>query len=674
MFLVLALILVYLVQRSFGLNPAVFADEWYYSKFSRLAPLNESILPSYLYLWIMGATSSCGTGFLDCARIMNAVAFVCAAPFIYFTARVFTTVKLAAWVAVVCTLLPAGSFTAFFMPEASYYLGFSILAWYALTRPDADRRVHAVITGVILGALSLVKVHALFLLPGLCIYLVYISASDKTLPRPLIRGVSMAVIAVLAVLVTKFGLGYLLVGKEGLSLFGSFYSATADISRPAPVTDLLAAAFINGRGHAMALALLFAVPLAIVGHTLCTAAVNHNPDPRSNRLHVFAFLMLGSVVAITVAYTASIGRLGLEELLRLHMRYYDFTFPLLLMVAANAMSEARANLMPKLAWFVTAGFGILVVLATVKLPLYVLRLIDAPELISIVQNRALLYGVAALSLLGLVLWAMNKKAAPAVFLFVLMPVTLIVAEFRLGEQMQPLVGETEFDIAGKYVRDKVPAEERKDLVVIGSGVGQMMRVLFFVDNKGADFIDVPYGSPLTREQLPLGKKWVLVVHPHPLPDGLKIAAQTKEFTLVELGPDFSHDTRTAMLNGPLPAGPIVRADGLSEPEPMGRWSNAKQVVLHLAEPLPEKLSLGLHAAAFGPNINQPFLVTVGTAVKEMRLGPAATNVSLDFDTDGKATTIVIEVPQPTSPLSLKQSNDPRPLGIMLGSVTLKASP
>ena len=47
-FMVLAAIFGWLVMRSHGLNPTVFADEWYYDKMARLQPLAEAIVPSYL--------------------------------------------------------------------------------------------------------------------------------------------------------------------------------------------------------------------------------------------------------------------------------------------------------------------------------------------------------------------------------------------------------------------------------------------------------------------------------------------------------------------------------------------------------------------------------------------------------------------------------------------------
>lgn len=109
------LIFVYLVLRSTGLYPLVFADEWAYSSAARLLPAAQAIVPSWLYLWLFGLTSACGNGFLDCARIVNALLFVASAPFLYQLARQVASERVAAVVTVLSLLAPVNSYTAYFM-------------------------------------------------------------------------------------------------------------------------------------------------------------------------------------------------------------------------------------------------------------------------------------------------------------------------------------------------------------------------------------------------------------------------------------------------------------------------------------------------------------------------------------------------------------------------------
>lgn len=661
----------YLVHRSAGVNPAVFADEWYYSKFSRLTALPESILPSYLYLWIMRGTSVCGTGFLECSRIINSVVFVAAAPFIYGIARSFTSRPLAVWVAILSTALPIGSVTTYFMPESLYYCGFCLLSWYVLTQSGADRRLHACFAGVVLGLLSLVKVHALFLLPALWLYVLFLNASGEKRPRLYRNALLLACISAAATLLTKFGVGYLIVGKAGLSLFGSFYASTADVAKPTSLMTLATMVYINGRGHVMAMLVLFAVPLATIANSMLTAIGQRRPVTPTDRLHFFTFLMLGSAFGMTVMYTASIAKLGPAEVLRLHMRYYDFVFPLLLVVTADAVRRNTPRYVPALAWSLATLAAAVLLFVPFRLPNYVHGHVDAPELTGLAVLGYPLYAAIAMGILMLVLWARNSKAAPALFLFLFVPATAILTETRRDAALQPLVSETQFDVAGKFIRDTIPVADRKDLTVIGSGVGQLMRVMFYVDNKDADYLDLPYGAPITHENIPLNKRWVLVIAPHAIPEGYKKVVSNESYSLLETGGQPGAIPGTTMMRLPLSNGAIVRTEGLAEPESMGRWSNGKQVVLHLQHDLPRNVTMVLHAAAFGPNVGKPFTVRAGSAVEHITLAAEPKDVAVQLHTDGSVNQITIDVPAPTSPQSVGPSSDTRTVGIMLGAVTFK---
>ena len=131
LFLAAIAIFVALLFRNSGLYPVV-ADEAIYSKLSRLQPLADATIPGYLYLAIYRLTSICGDEFLGCARILNAIFFVAATPFIYLAARQVCTKTVASIVALLALLGPINSYTAYFMPEAPYFFSFWLLTWFIL--------------------------------------------------------------------------------------------------------------------------------------------------------------------------------------------------------------------------------------------------------------------------------------------------------------------------------------------------------------------------------------------------------------------------------------------------------------------------------------------------------------------------------------------------------------
>src|SRR5690606_18408857 len=167
------LLSLFLIIRSMGLLPVVFADEYTYSRLSRLLPLSEATIPSYLYLALYRVTNLCGGDFLGCARLLNALLFSLAIPFIYSVARAVASGRTAAFVTLLAVAGPINSYTSYFMPESFYFLSIWMLVW-ALIRLDSNSSaLRWALAGMIYGASALIKVHSLFFLPTMVLYLAF---------------------------------------------------------------------------------------------------------------------------------------------------------------------------------------------------------------------------------------------------------------------------------------------------------------------------------------------------------------------------------------------------------------------------------------------------------------------------------------------------------------------
>lgn len=169
-----AILVVVIAMRNAGLYPAVFSDEYLYSTSARLKPLADATVPAWLYLAVYRLTATCGDGFLACARILNLAVFALASGFVYLVARRVANSGTAIAIALLALAGACNTFTAYFMREALYAFGFWVLVWHT-TRlgPEASSRCWAVV-GLMLGLLSLVKPHALFLLPPLMAHAVIV--------------------------------------------------------------------------------------------------------------------------------------------------------------------------------------------------------------------------------------------------------------------------------------------------------------------------------------------------------------------------------------------------------------------------------------------------------------------------------------------------------------------
>lgn len=663
-----AAVFFWLLLRNHGLGPAVFADEWYYSKMSRLQPLGEAMVPSYLYLWLFRASSACGDGFLDCVRIGNELCFVAASPFIYAVARRVAARPLALLVAALALLAPVNIYTAFFMPEALYYFGFAVLSWVALAWPArAGRWRHpgqGLAAGIVLGLMSLVKVHALFLLPSLCLYLLGAAWLARA-PRWRVHGLASVLAAAAATLALKFGLGWLLAGDEALSVFGTLYSASASQHTHRPLGELLRAAWTSGSGHLMALAVLLPLPLALLLQALVSRAARAQAAPALRQVWLYALLMLGAAAGMAVMYTASISDVAPAEVLRLHLRYYDFVFPLLLVVAAGAAGArpARAR-----AWPVALLVAAVLALGAWKLPGYSMNAVDGPEIHAVALDHAAGRILLGIELLVLLSWARASRLAAPLFLCVAVPWMTVQGVLDVSDYLKGIDPHWQSDLAGKFAHRYLPAREHDQVTVVGNDVVQVMRAQFYIDAPDTGMLALPPDTPLEPYQMPLRNKWLLVIGHHPLPPGYQPLVATPDYTLTRM------DTRRQVTGLTRFGQPLRRdglvdaAEGLSHLENWGRWSDTKRIVLHFSQPLPRHAIIVLKAQAYGPNTGLPFTMHVGADTIRFRVTDLPQDVTLHVETDGSVRSLAIDIPRPTAPHDVSPSIDTRTLGLGLSEI------
>lgn len=666
-----AAIAAYLVLRTWGTQPQIMADEWYYSRLSRLQELGDSVLPSYLYLWLARGSNACGTRFYDCIHLANVAFMVAAAPFLYAIARQVATRGVALGIALAATLAPLNLYTTYFMPETAYYLGFCVLSWVALTRSHWHPLRWSLALGTVLGLLSLVKVHALFLVPPLVLFMFYARWALSNGGRWMLPALGSVALTLSTAAALKFGIGWLLAGPNGLQLLGSFYQSNANSAGNRTLANTLAPALTSAFGHLMVLAMLIPLPLAVLLHSLLRRPLRARTG-KLELLQVWALLVLGATVCVTFLFTASLVSPGAaaDEGWRLHMRYYSFALPLLWLIAGATLHRRDAPVRPLLRWSIAAIIAIVMVLALVNLPTYAFNPVDGPDIFKFKpdgwQGRTLI----AVGLVTLLFWALNKSLAPRLFLYVGLPIALmggLASSHHITARFNHV--ETAADRAGNAVLAHVPAAERGALTVAGDEPIEMIRAQFHIDHKDTELLIVPKDAPITDEEIPAHQKWMLVMRNHPLSATYKPVVATDEFALYRLTVPQS---RIGRIDFSKPYdGFVTGTEGLSTLEPFGRWSDGKRVVLHLNTVLPRTVRLMIRASSYGDNADQPFVLRIGEASATFRVPhhPMKSTI-VTLDTDGAQRSIVIEVPHPVSPQQVDGSGDTRKLGIALGEIVV----
>ena len=665
-------VFVFLLFRNLGLHPSVFSDEWSYSMCSRLMRLNSASTPLYLYYFVYRLTRHCGIEFLECARVLNALFFVAGAPLIYAVARKVASKPMAVLVALLSLVGPINTYTAYFMPESMYFLVFWILTWFALS--DGQRRPtrYGAVLGLLLAVLMLIKVNAIFLVPGVAAFIVYRYLRDSSALRLSSALTALGYMVVTAALV-RLGIGYLCAGTAGLHVLGARYGSLADSSlTSAHFSRMTGGVFGIMRGHAMGLAVLFGVPLA----AMVTLVFRRDDESEGNGdLQAVAAYSLALIVVLLVAVayftTSVIGEGPYESLTRLHMRYYNFLFPLFLIVVAGQLSikdGRRNNYVAGISVAVLVGF--ILYASKSLLHLYSPSIVDSPELYGVTAGRVAFVIVAILGVVSVFVWAWSQRRGAQLFLFVFMPVSVVCSTTVGHSYLRGLLKADAYDRAGVFARDELEKDERAKLLVVGSELASLYRVLFYVDDPKASLLAIAPGAPLDLNAIPADRQWVLLMGDHALPADVVEQASGDGYVLFRL-PEKSadghtiQDERTIDLTHPFRFGLVKRISGFSVAQPFGRWSDGRAVQIELFRSLPRWFDLCLTASAFGPNVHLPFEIGVGDESKIFRLASTPSEVCLPFNTSGGETTITIAVPQPTSPKQLGMGSDERMLGIAL---------
>ena len=507
MFLVIAV----LIFRSGGLHPVVLSDEYTYSMSSRLLPLSASTIPGYLYLAIYRITNVCGDGYYGCARVLNAFFFVAAAPFVYAVARSVCSRAAASVVALATFAGPISSYTAYFMPEALYFLAFWVFSWQLLRARESSMRGWAA-AGVLIGVAALVKPHALLCLPAVVAYVICVCS--RTAGRRQRHSLTCAAMVCACALATKLALSYALVGRDGLTLFGSLYTSIARDSTSSlqHVIDVFMRSAGNARAHFLAMAVLFGVPFACMVNALIAASRSRAPLDATARTALYAFFVLVNLVVVTALFSASTGNAA-----RLHVRYYNFAFPLLLMVVASPAAFA-ADTWDRRPRGILAALLALAILATAftRLPGIYPNIVDCPEFAGLLVNTAIFDFACSLGVVALALWAWVPRVGALMYLFVCVPLIAVVSTFYINDLMRERLPSDAYDRAAQFAKQYLPKQDIASVLVVGSGPVEVYRAMFELDSPSASMRIVADGTPLDLSQLPAGTEWTLVVGDHPL--------------------------------------------------------------------------------------------------------------------------------------------------------------
>lgn len=669
MFAGIMVVYIYLLLRSAGIYPVVFADEWAYSSYSRLHSLREAGVPSYVYLSIFRLTNLCGDGFLDCARLLNGFFIVIAIPLIYSIARQFCTEWPSLLVSLLSVAGPINTYAIYFMPEAMYFAGFWFLTWVVLTRSIQSTKKFALLLGLLLGFLSLVKIHALFLLPSLVCYLIY---SEWRLGQKawVKSGTFSALIIFISFFATKLTVGYLFAGRAGMTILGSLYgSQSGAIVKEKNLFEIAYSAFMNFNGHVIAIALMFGLPLALIlsGSLSISCAKKNKDDLIKQDLVFYTIMVFVPLLIITSYFTASVAGSGpYENISRLHMRYYNFLFPLFYILVLTQFRTSNITMRAKAIAAMLVSFVCLYGMSRLLIN-FSPSMVDSPELRGFTQHVDLYHLLAVLGIIATIAWIFNARKAAKFFTYGFLPLLVLVSSWQVNSEVRMRQVPDEYDEAGQFVKRYLgPATSQ--LMIVAPNPAGLLRTLFHIDNLETQTMQREVGSSIDIKELPPTINWLLLINDYDVVGAGGREISLGKYLLVPVKQTYQIDFNKASWQGVL-----SRASGLSFPEDWGTWSIGSELQLEFAANLPKRFDLNLKAHAFASNLNDKFRIVIGSEERSFYLKSTPQTVSFKFSLPANERVIRILVPNPTSPFSIGLNDDSRPLGIGLSQLRITPS-
>ncbi|MFZ5483241.1 MAG: DUF7024 domain-containing protein [Pseudomonadota bacterium] len=660
-------VFVFLLIRNYGLYPTS-VDEFWNFRYARLLPLSDAVFPNYLFMYIYGVSNICRDGWMDCARLLNAALFVSASPFMYMMARRYCSSNISLWLVLLVMMGPVNSYTAYFMPESMYFFFFWFLSWYITRDGTLTSTLNLVASGVVLGVMALVKPHALFLLPAILLFGVYVhSVQKESIWSWLLKGF---LILAASAIVAKLVLGYALAGSQGLTLFGRVYTRIAGSSvdiwqRYIDMGEIFVGII---KGHLLVLALIAALPIAVIAGSLIRGTSNNGSPVRHLEFYSYVLAVILVLIVVVALFTASVANTSPSETVtRLHMRYYSFSLPLLAMAAASQLSSGSHDITRTTRFWIAlpliAAIGY--ALATAFAP-YTPTNVDGPEIYGVVSNKIVFYVLGLSGIASLLAWVADYRKGVQTFLFGFLPLLVVCSGVFVTDHLRIRMNPIVYDKAVLFAKYYLPARDLPKLVIVGPDLGPLTRSQIYIDDPRISVKHLPQESVISSSDLPRGKEWVLYIRNYSLSEKPVFEIAGDGFVLARLATSDVVDFRQAVWPGV-----VAKVTGLSNVEHWGTWSTGASVTLDFVRSLPKRFVLRMKARAFGPNVGKSFVLRVGGEAKYFYLRTSTEDVTLEFENPEQLNSLSIEVPLPTSPKDIGLNGDTRKLGIGLNEMRIE---
>lgn len=494
----------YLVDRLKGVSVSVLIDEYSYVLDSHYRELTEAYYPNHLFQAIYQVTNSCGVGFYDCARSLNAIFVVLSAVVIYLIALHISTNKWLSLLAYLVTIFSTfGTYTAYFMPEALFNF-LMLISFYLLFRfGNSGSWVLWLVIGVSFGIASLAKPHTLFVLPAIAVFLFFWPKSepDAKVWSSFIR----PTVVITTVLVSKLALGFLLAGEKGFSLFGSYGGAlsTTELTSNTLGSVTWGNLPTTSLGQLIMITIVLGISLPLSVSAVLNIFKYDLDDFYLRRLRILFGLSLVNMMVVVAIFEAW------QSLTNwMHTRYYTYLLPLALVMLIEAYVNGKVERRNTIRTITFVVFSIIAVIALTGVVTFGANWIDAPDLLSYNANWSI-SRIAIFITVVLAIWFIWNYRTASLVAIIFYSVTFVASgNFVSGFLVERFAVFSAQDNLGKILRDYLPQEDLDQTAIVGTNRTDMERVLFFA-RTGSDLINLAPDTGISVLELIGEPKWLV---------------------------------------------------------------------------------------------------------------------------------------------------------------------
>jgi hypothetical protein len=333
----------------------------------------------------------------------------------------------------------------------------------------------------------------------------------------------------LALVVTKFAIGYAFAGEKGLSIFGGSYDASASSAFNSggaaiggAVTDPNVAVIAAGGAvgttiwqvlfHLSYMLMFFAVPLILTGIQTVRALKTKGEPSETTKVSFFLFVALIALVLVSAVFVAYSSAFGETLQNRVMIRYYEYLIPFLPLTLLPL-----GNHIPKLGraakWSILAGSVIWLVIALPNMSTIVPGLFtDSSLMASAIKSGIPLAVFAALGVGMLAYWLFKPETGSQVWLYGFAPLILVVYAISCYINMtvpSSIVGM--YTNSSRFAHDNLTDEERQKMLVIGNNPQNVQAAQLWLDSPTATGQAVPEGAEIDLNGLGEDIKFILVI-------------------------------------------------------------------------------------------------------------------------------------------------------------------